>query len=143
MNYSEELRKCKLKATVQRQKLAEILHQKGHLSIENIYEEMKKDIPAISLATVYKNVNMMVENGFLSLLTMPCHRLVYEIEKPVHSHLHCVKCHTISDIEVLLDSTKKEVEDSSGFEITNHILIFDGVCASCRKEGEFKQNVSR
>jgi Fe2+ or Zn2+ uptake regulation protein len=132
MDYTEALRNCSLKATTQRLKLAEILHYKGHLSIEQIYENMRKDLPSVSLATVYKNVNLMVENEFLSILTMPCHKLVYEIEKSNHSHLHCIMCHTISDIKISLVKISKEIEMQNGFSVTSHNTVFDGTCAECK-----------
>lgn len=139
MDFTQELRQHNLKVTSQRLKLSNILCTHGHLSIEQLYEEMHREIPSISLATIYKNVNKMVENGFLTQVAMTTEKSVYEINKAEHSHLHCVVCHTVEDITLPLEAVSLVASEKSGFAITSNSLVFDGVCSECQKRSDTQQ----
>lgn len=64
-DYTALLKASGLKATFQRMNILESIENHGHMSIEAIYEEVVKTHPLFSLATVYKNIILMVEKGVL------------------------------------------------------------------------------
>ncbi|SFV58602.1 Peroxide stress regulator; Ferric uptake regulation protein; Fe2+/Zn2+ uptake regulation proteins [hydrothermal vent metagenome] len=132
-NYSKLLRSYQLKATPQRIAIAQALDLHGHLSIEQIYAILKERFSSLSLATIYKNINIMIENAFISEVKLPEQKSVYELTKESHSHLQCKVCHKVWDIYLDLDDIVDSASKGSSFEIESASLVLSGVCQECQK----------
>ena len=132
-NYIDQLRAYHLKATPQRIAIAEALDTFGHLSVEQLYELLKKKFHSLSLATIYKNINIMMENAFVSEVKLPEQKSVYELTKEAHAHLQCKECHQVWDIHIELDDVIKEVANITAFEIESANLVLSGVCEQCKE----------
>jgi len=128
------LRHHHLKVTPQRLKIVESLNTFGHLNIDMLYQEVRETYPNVSLATVYKNIAIMTENGMLEEVKIPEGKSVYEIRKEPHLHLHCSMCGKIEDFEFNLESISAHAEKISGYKVENTELVFNGVCPSCQDE---------
>src|ERR1700744_6021778 len=88
-----------LTATHQRQVLYEVMQtMPGHPSPEEVYARVKKRIPSISLATVYKNIHLFIESGVFKEMSMHHGSLRIEMNAHEHHHLVCSGCKAISDI---------------------------------------------
>ena len=128
----ELLKEKGLKVTPQRIAIVELLNYHGHLSIAKLYEYIKEKFPSISLATIYKNLNAMVENGFVNEVKIIGQDSRYELAKASHSHVVCKECGDMKDILIDDSMIKKEAGELSGYEIDETSLIFYGVCSKCR-----------
>src|ERR1700745_1011364 len=85
--------------THQRQGLFEVMRgMEGHPSPEEVYARVKKKVPAISLATVYKNIHLFVESGVFREVSMHHGSLRVEMNDEPHPHMVCSKCKSITDI---------------------------------------------
>jgi Fur family peroxide stress response transcriptional regulator len=129
---STTLRSYHLKATPQRIAIADALDHYGHLSIERLYELMLQKFNSISLATIYKNIHIMVDAAFIQEVKIPHAKSVFEITKSAHSHIVCRECGEIEDITLDLSSIYKEADKCSTFEITDATLVFSGRCQKCQ-----------
>ncbi len=121
--------------TPQRLSIVKILAQcENHPSVENIYNSLKPDYPTMSLATVYKNIELIKSVGEVLELGFPDGSNRYDGIKPTpHPHLVCIKCKKIFDPDLdSLDEMQKEVESETNFKILYHRLDFFGICSSCR-----------
>ncbi len=132
INYTDELRKHNLKATPQRLAISDALYINGHMSIEVLYELMLKKFNSISLATIYKNINLMMENSFIQEVKIPNAKSVYELTKTAHSHLVCDSCGEVEDITIDLDAIIDEAKQISSFKIDKANLVLSGVCKNCQ-----------
>ena len=130
-NYVNKLREHHLKATPQRAAIAHALDTHGHLSVEQLYELLKKQFISLSLATIYKNINIMMQNTFVSEVKLPEQKSVYELTKEKHSHFVCVQCHNVYDIAIDLDEITKQAQQKSNFLIETSHVVFSGVCEQC------------
>ena len=100
--------------THQRQVLYEVMQgMDGHPSPEEIFAKVKQKIPAVSLATVYKNIHLFVESGVLREVSLHHGSQRVERNEREHHHLVCSRCRSITDIEpeelgpnLLLQGTK-------------------------------------
>jgi len=133
----QKLRKNGHKITPQRLAIVKILAKSiGHPSVEDIYDQKKKDFPTMSLATVYRNIVLVKSLGEVLELGFPDGSNRYDGNKPYpHPHVICIKCKKIVDPD--LDSTdllKKEVAEETNFKILNHRLDFFGICNDCLAE---------
>ena len=130
----QKLRNKGHKITPQRLAIARILAEsKGHPSVENIYDQIKKDFPTMSLATVYRNIFLIKSLGEVLELGFPDGSNRYDGNKPYpHPHVICIQCKKIVDPHLdSLDEMKKEVESETRFKILNHRLDFFGICSKC------------
>lgn len=133
MNYTQLLREHHLKATPQRLAITDILHSNGHVNIEFLYENMLSKFKSISLATIYKNINLMLENSFVQEVKIPHSKSVYELTKETHSHLICDECASIEDISINLDTILNETTKLTQFQVTSAAIILSGRCKECQK----------
>src|SRR5881275_2328463 len=89
-----------LAATHQRQVLYEVMQtMPGHPSPEEVFARVRKRVPAISLATVYKNIHLFVERGVLTQLSLHHGSLRVELNSEHHHHMVCSHCKGITDID--------------------------------------------
>jgi Fur family transcriptional regulator, peroxide stress response regulator len=133
MNYTQLLREHNLKATPQRLAITNILHSRGHVNIEYLYEDMLHKFKSISLATIYKNINLMLENSFIQEVKIPHSKSVFELTKEAHSHLICDECASIEDISINLNAILNETSKSTQFQITAATIVLSGICTECQK----------
>jgi Fur family peroxide stress response transcriptional regulator len=131
-NYTNILRDHNLKVTPQRLAIAEALYSHGHLSIDSLYQIMVKKFSSISQATIYKNINLMLENGFIQEVKIPESKSVYELTKTNHSHFVCDKCGEVSDITLDLSDVTQNASQISDFKINRANLVFCGLCEKCQ-----------
>jgi Fur family peroxide stress response transcriptional regulator len=100
MDYVSLLRENDLKVTPQRLVLLEEISKCGHIDIDTLYSVVKKQFSNISLATLYKNINSMVECEILKELKLNGHKNKYEIKMDDHSHIVCKECGSVEDINI-------------------------------------------
>lgn len=132
----ETLKQHNFRITPQRIAVLRILAlSNGHPSVEQIYEEVKRDFPTTSLATVYKTVTLLKELNEVLELGFAEGSNRYDGNKPYpHPHLICTKCRKIIDPELeSLKGVAKELTSETGFQITSHRLDFFGICPDCQK----------
>ena len=132
-NYTDLLREHHLKATPQRLEIANTLEKYGHMNIDNLYTIMLQKFNSISLATIYKNINLMIENAFIQEVKIPHEKSVYELAKTTHSHLVCSKCGEIEDIHLDLTALAESAAQSSRFQIDKADLVLSGICQKCQQ----------
>jgi Fur family peroxide stress response transcriptional regulator len=144
-NFHSLCRKHKLAATHQRQVIYEtVMSLHGHPSPELIYEKVKKKIPAISLATVYKNVRTFLDAGMLREVSVHHGSLKVEPNEHAHHHLVCIRCKRITDLdEERLGPVRIPVrvkERLRGFQVTRIAIDVLGVCAACTPKENSKHS---
>lgn len=133
MNEFEQLlRENHIKVTPQRLSIVEELYGHIHMSIEELFAEIKKKFPAVSLATIYKNINAMMDKGFISEVQIPNQKSKYELVKPSHSHVVCQKCGKVEDISLDLDSIAHKAANLTHYQINEEALVFSGICPACK-----------
>lgn len=121
--------------THQRQVLFEVMRtMHGHPSPEAVYARVKKRIPSISLATVYKNLHLFVESGIFREVSVHHGSLRVEMNDRPHHHLVCSQCKAICDIdEKELGLLPKRQRLASGFQVERYAIDVIGLCPKCQK----------
>ena len=138
MNRSKSFRElCQengLAVTHQRQVLFEVMQtMHGHPSPEEVYARVKKKIPAISLATVYKNIHLFIESGLFSKVSMHHGSLRVEMNDEAHHHMVCSRCKAITDIgEQELGLVSKKNKLPGGFLVERYAVDVIGICSKCQ-----------
>ena len=102
----------------------------SHMTIDEIYNTLKQEEPQVVLATVYNNVNKLVQSGKVAKLSIEGQIDRYD-KTLKHDHLICSVCGKISDYS-FSDLTAK-LEEELGEVIEGYDLRIRYVCADCRK----------
>lgn len=127
-----------LAVTHQRQIIYEALQDMpGHPSPEEVYLRVRKKIPAISLATVYKNINLFLESGLFHEVSLHYGSLRVETNSHPHHHLVCTSCRSIYDIEERdLGNLEVPGKLAGGFLVTRLSIDVIGLCPACQRKPE-------
>lgn len=107
---------------------------KEHPTAEMVYQWLKPANPNLSLGTVYRNLNLLAQEGVL--IRMPFSVERYDADVQPHSHFRCKNCGRVFDLEVAYDPSidTQAAQEAKVFQIDSHDLTFTGRCPKCRKE---------
>jgi Fur family ferric uptake transcriptional regulator/Fur family peroxide stress response transcriptional regulator len=135
-NYAKLLKNSGLKATFQRIHILENIESAGHSTIDEIYEKVVKIHPSLSLATVYKNIILMVENALLIEVPISGKKSKFELLKDEHIHLICMDCGEVIDKNhtsrmAIAFNTMTQQEK---FTVQKQQINLYGVCLHCKKK---------
>lgn len=107
---------------------------KHHPTAEEVYLAVKQEVPRISLATVYKNLEALVNCGVASKLATGDGAARYDIRTDHHYHSRCLKCGGVTDLEPEAERMLSElVRVPRGFEVTSYRIEVQGYCQGCRE----------
>jgi Fur family peroxide stress response transcriptional regulator len=130
----DTLRKKGYKATPQRITICRFaLQTRDHPTAQRIYEEVKKVHPTVSLATVYKTLQMLTKHSLIQELDMPQSQARFDSCVEPHINLVCTQCGNIQDFK---DKIAHEMVDrvarQAQFSRTGQRLDIYGVCSACQ-----------
>ena len=115
--------------------LRELRKSKRHLTADELYDIVKKDMPRISLATVYRNLEILSEAGLIGKLEISGRQKRFDYDVEEHDHIYCVECHRVDNLNIerkRLDLQKQSVV--KGYSITGYRLEALGICLDCQKK---------
>lgn len=119
--------------TIQRQAVLEAVRELNiHATAEQVYEHVAKKHPAISKATVYRNLGIMAEAGELINIGSFYGAAHYDHNHEKHYHFICEHCKRVFDVESYFPELIGQLTGMDGFEVTSHLLTFSGLCRDCK-----------
>ena len=134
--FKEALKKEGLKYTPQRTAvLEEIIKDKGHRESEEIYLALKKKGQHVSRATVYRTMDILVNNGFARKMNLGDGRARYEskVNSPHHDHLVCMDCGLIVEfMDQEIEDLQDKIAIQYDFQLKRHIHQLFGLCKKCQ-----------
>ncbi len=127
------LSETSLRMTRQRQIiLEELMAVKSHPTADEMYEMTRKRLPRISLGTVYRNLEILSENGIIRKLDVGGTKKRFDGNVSTHYHSRCVECGRVDDVDLEPDmKIEKKVAGITDYNILKHSLEFVGVCPVC------------
>lgn len=133
MGLDVTLREMGCKVTPQRLAIYEVLKTCNmHPTAEGIYNIISADYPTMSLATVYKTLDLLKEANIIQELNICGNTSRYDVNPKPHPHIVCTKCGKIQNLDVNLSKNLlNKARRTSGYNIDNYQLYFFGVCPYC------------
>ncbi|RKD31245.1 Fur family transcriptional regulator [Thermohalobacter berrensis] len=124
------------KITPQRIAIYRVLNNtKEHPSAEIIYKKLEKEFPTMSLATIYKTLEIFKKSGLVQELNVGENSFRYDANVKDHPHIICLKCNKVDDLpENLFTHLKDEVGKVSDYKVLSKQLYFYGYCPVCKGE---------
>lgn len=120
----------------QRERILEILKETdAHPSADWLYEKLKKEFPKLSLGTVYRNMNILIEQGKIQKIHFGSTFDRFEANPTPHYHLICEKCGKIEDFKMpIYEEINKQAGAQTEFQINHHRIEFFGTCSDCSRQ---------
>ncbi len=121
--------------TRQRKAVLEVVQRaQNHPDAAWIYQEVRKLVPTISLGTVYRTLDALVEEGYLVPISRGGEATRYDANRKPHYHLICTSCGEIVDLEVELPELVQPAQQAyPELEVRAARVEFEGVCPACRE----------
>jgi Fur family peroxide stress response transcriptional regulator len=124
--------------TRQRTRIMELLRSTDtHPTANWIYDQMKNEFPSLSLGTVYRNLNILEEQGLLVRISSGGTFDRFDAVVRTHPHFRCRNCGSLYDIRIkdqpyyLLPGDR-----STGHLVENLLIEYQGICGSCLEDGK-------
>ncbi|HEY1434563.1 MAG TPA: transcriptional repressor [Thermoanaerobaculia bacterium] len=106
---------------------------KTHPTAEWVYEAVRRQMPRVSLGTVYRNLQVLVGEGRIRSFVRGG-LIRYDADLDLHDHFSCDRCGLLLDVartvEVLPAERRLRVQ---GFAVVGRTLEFHGLCRKCRR----------
>jgi Fur family ferric uptake transcriptional regulator len=119
------------RSTRQRSAIRTVIDVAGRpLSPQEVLEAAQAEVPALSLATVYRNVKLLLDAGEISTVNLPGESPRYEsAAHEHHHHFQCDNCHRVFDVHACPGNLAGLAP--AGFTVERHELTLYGRCADC------------
>jgi Fur family ferric uptake transcriptional regulator len=116
--------------TRQKQAIREAFERAGRpLSTDEVHGEAARHSRGLGMATVYRSIRSLLEDGWLSVVEVPGRTPLYEIAgKGHHHHFSCTSCERVYELEGCASVNAKLPR---GFTVSRHDLTLYGTCAAC------------
>lgn len=131
----KEEKSIKQRNTKQRQMILDAVAKRcDHPTADAIYDEIHGIDPKVSKGTVYRNLNILTENGDITHVKVPAaDRFDSRLDK--HYHLICMKCGKVVDAPmVYMEDCDERIAEQTGFAIDRHRMFFEGICCDCQNK---------
>ena len=111
----------------------ELCGLKTHPTASELYEIVRKRLPRVSLGTVYRNLDVLHEDGLIVKLDLAGHEARFDVMVEPHCHGRCTLCGKVRDLPEI-DPRKFEMNsvEMNGFLIQGFKLEYSGICPECR-----------
>ena len=125
-----------IRLTTQRQVILEELSKvKTHPTASELYDMVRKRLPRIGLGTVYRNLELMAENGLILKIEVGGTQKRFDAITEDHYHIRCSLCGRVDDIDVpVMEELATQAANSSSYLILGHHVEFTGICSACQQQ---------
>jgi Fur family ferric uptake transcriptional regulator len=132
-----QLREKGYRFTPQREIVIEIIAHSGrHMTAEEIFAEVQARSRAVNIATVYRTLDLLVEEGLASRTDLGGERVIYAtVRHGPHVHLVCRRCGQVIDADVApFEPLFGHIQDQYGFVCCPQHFAISGLCADCQSQ---------
>ena len=123
-----------LPLTVQRRIILDVvLERDEHPTVDDVLAIARRRLPGVSRATIHRTLETFVRLGLLAKAGVPGRAARYDARLDAHHHLVCSGCEAVIDIvDPALDALPMPDTSRLGFEVSDFVVQFHGLCRACR-----------
>lgn len=120
--------------TIQKQMVLDTVRSMScHPTADEIYIQIAEHHPNISKGTVYRNLNLLAEQGEILRVQIPNAADRFDFKTHNHYHMRCQCCGRVFDVSVpYLSHLEEEIKNTDGFLLLSHSIVFSGICPECQ-----------
>lgn len=122
-----------IRKTKQREVILNVLRStKSHPTADWVYQEVRKEMPNVSLGTIYRNLKTLTEMGEALELSYGSTYSRFDGNPANHYHFVCSECGNVFDVDLpVISDLENRVSEQMGAEVSEHRLEFYGTCQQC------------
>lgn len=122
--------------TIQKELVQNAVYEmKKHVTANEVYDFIKKDYPTIGKGTVYRNLDILAEEGAIRKVEVPEGPNRFDPTLKNHYHVKCIKCGEVSDVDMdEIPDLLKKIHDTHGIDFLEYDISFKGICPKCRED---------
>lgn len=121
-------RKTKQRMTI----LEELRSVTSHPTADELFQMVREKLPGISIATVYRNLEILADEGKVLKLGGAGTRRRFDGNPLNHYHIRCTVCGRVDDVHMLpVQAIEDSAAESSGYQVQSHHVEFTGICPRC------------
>ena len=106
----------------------------AHPTAALVYRRVRRRLPRVSLATVYRNLRVLAAEGFLAERTDAA-GMRFDGNTGAHDHFTCLACGRIYDVPARAAHPARRLAARPNFEVLEHCTEYYGRCDACRRPG--------
>lgn len=104
-----------------------------HATADEVYGYIAKAHPTVSRGTVYRNLNLLSEDGEILRVEVAGGPDHFDHNVAPHYHVSCVRCGRAFDVDMeTLPDLRKQILDQHGFKFLSYEILFKGICPDCQ-----------
>ena len=120
-----------------------VYEMRRHVTANEVYEFIKEAYPTIGKGTVYRNLDILVEEGALRKVEVPNGPNRFDFTLKNHYHVKCIKCGEIFDVDMdQIPDLLERIHNTHGIEFVDYDISFKGICPKCREKVK-EENMDR
>ncbi len=120
--------------TIQRDLVKKAVYDiKSHVTADEVYEFLKPNHPSLSKGTIYRNLEILAEEGKVRKVEVPSGPNRYDFTLEDHYHVTCVECGEVFDVDLEeLPNLLDKIKDDHGMDFFSYDISFKGICSNCK-----------
>ena len=129
-NFATTLTEKDMKPSYQRIKILQyLISKRNHPTVDKIFNDLIKEIPTLSKATVYNTLDLFKKENLARVVTIEDNETRFDAKVVNHGHFKCESCGSIYDFEINIDSFSTDLLEH--FKINEKNVYFKGICPGC------------
>ena len=114
-----------------------VLSLRCHATADEVYNYIKAEYPNVSKTTVYRNLNLLAEDGSIRKIQIPGEADRFDHNTYDHYHVRCLKCGKVFDVDMaVIPDMESRINDDHGFVFLGCDVVFKGICPKCNIDFE-------
>ena len=112
-----------------------VMNSKDHPRADWIYDQVRREIPNISMGTIYRNLGSLTKSGEIRQLELADGTSRFDGNTGNHYHFRCERCGRIFDLDEPVDqSIGERVAKNTGFKVYRQRMELIGLCTECQSD---------
>jgi Fe2+ or Zn2+ uptake regulation protein len=111
----------------------------SHPTAQEVYDEVRRTRPRIGLATVYRILHQLADQGVIKVWGYGSESARYDARPHRHDHAYCTECGTLLDVPQDIELSREALEQAAratGIRMDAHEVRIYGRCQSCQARSE-------
>lgn len=111
-----------------------------HPTADWVFRQARRRLPRISLATVYRNLKQLVEEGSIREIHSGGQTARFDCNTGRHYHIRCLGCGRVSDLPMSVDARLEQAASrATNYRILGHQVEVHGLCPLCQAQSQLNQ----
>jgi len=112
--------------------LEELKKLHSHPTADELYQLVRRHLPRVSIATVYRNLEILCSEGLAQKMDIPGTQRRFDGDTNNHYHVRCLVCGRVEDLDFdPIPNIEQTIRNRSEYKVLSHRLEFIGLCPAC------------